>query len=545
MFTQKLQHRYHTQILILGGGIGGCAAALAATNLGISVILVEETDWIGGQLTTQMVPPDEHRWIEEQGCTRSYQFFRQRIRKYYRKNCPFSKKSKQKKFLNPGLGTVSNLCFEPKIGLKVLSSMLRPALKKGQLKILYYHKATEVSVQSDRIKSVQLLDLIHDSEKTIHAQYILDATELGDILPLSDTEYITGAESKKETGELHAVDGDSEPNNVQAFTWGMAVGYDPKPNASHVIKKPNNYKFWKDFKPKLKPSWPGKLLNNTFCDPITLKPRSLPIFKKNNEDLQNKITDFWTYRRIVSRYHYPSNQKPNEVTILNWPQNDYFMGNIIDKSEKQIEKHTQASRELTLSLLYWLQTEAPRSDGSIGYPGLYPRPDISGTSDGLAKSIYFRESRRIKAKFTITEAHIGATMLENSKPSGSSSVLKAKYFPDSVGIGSYRIDLHPSTGGNNYIDIKSLPFQIPLRALLPIRMRNLLPACKNIGTTHITNGCYRLHPVEWNIGEVAGSLASFCIIRKKEPHQIAEKKNLIMEFQNLLRKNGVQLHWSF
>ena len=38
---------------------------------------------------------------------------------------------------------------------------------------------------------------------------------------------------------------------------------------------------------------------------------------------------------------------------------------------------------------------------------------------------------------------------------------------------------------DNYIDISSLPFQIPLGALIPERVENLLPACKNIGTTHI------------------------------------------------------------
>ncbi|MER3406344.1 MAG: FAD-dependent oxidoreductase, partial [Chloroflexota bacterium] len=64
-------------------------------------------------------------------------------------------------------------------------------------------------------------------------------------------------------------------------------------------------------------------------------------------------------------------------------------------------------------------------------------------------------------------------------------------FFDGVGVGCYRIDLHPSTGYDNYIDIDSLPFQIPLGALLPVRVRNLLPACKNLGVTHITNGCYR------------------------------------------------------
>ncbi|MEE3917727.1 FAD-dependent oxidoreductase [Micromonospora sp. BRA006-A] len=66
-------------------------------------------------------------------------------------------------------------------------------------------------------------------------------------------------------------------------------------------------------------------------------------------------------------------------------------------------------------------------------------------------------------------------------------------YPDSIGVGMYRIDLHPSTGGDNYIDVGSCPFEIPLGALIPQRMENLLPAGKNIGTTHITNGRYR-HP---------------------------------------------------
>ena len=88
---------------------------------------------------------------------------------------------------------------------------------------------------------------------------------------------------------------------------------------------------------------------------------------------------------------------------------------------------------------------------------------------------------------------------------GSKRMSWPRLFADSVGVGSYRIDLHPSTGGMNYIDISSLPFQIPLGALIPRRIENLLPACKNLGTTHITNGCYRLHPVEWAIGEAAGA----------------------------------------
>src|SRR5439155_21149934 len=98
--------------------------------------------------------------------------------------------------------------------------------------------------------------------------------------------------------------------------------------------------------------------------------------------------------------------------------------------------------------------------------------------------------------------------------------LTAERFPDSVGVGSYRIDLHPSSGGDNYIDVSSLPFQIPLGALIPQRVENLLAGCKNLGVTHITNGCYRLHPVEWNIGEAAGMLVAQCLRKKLPPRGV-------------------------
>jgi hypothetical protein len=81
-------------------------------------------------------------------------------------------------------------------------------------------------------------------------------------------------------------------------------------------------------------------------------------------------------------------------------------------------------------------------------------------------------------------------------------------------------DLHPTSGGDNSIDISSLPFQTPLGALLPVRVENLLPACKNLGVTHITNGCYRLHPVEWNIGEAVGVLIAFCVKGKRVPREV-------------------------
>ncbi|MCH5377519.1 MAG: FAD-dependent oxidoreductase, partial [Planctomycetes bacterium] len=81
---------FHADVAIIGGSLGGCAAALTALRNGLRVVMTEETAWIGGQLTSQAVPPDEHRWIETHGANQSYRELRTRIRDYYRRNYPLT-----------------------------------------------------------------------------------------------------------------------------------------------------------------------------------------------------------------------------------------------------------------------------------------------------------------------------------------------------------------------------------------------------------------------------------------------------------------------
>jgi hypothetical protein len=107
----------------------------------------------------------------------------------------------------------------------------------------------------------------------------------------------------------------------------------------------------------------------------------------------------------------------------------------------------------------------------------------------------------------------------------------------------YRIDLHPSTGGDNYIDVECSPFEIPLGALVPARTTNLIAAAKNIGTTHITNGAYRLHPVEWNIGEAAGELAAFCLSEHLRPGDVVGHAPAFRRYERRLHDVGVETHW--
>jgi hypothetical protein len=527
-------------ILIVGGGTGGVAAALGAAAMGKSVILTEQYEWIGGQLTSQAVPPDENATLRSNkgGGTRRYLDFRSRVRDYYRRNYPLTDKAKHDPKLNPGGGGVSPICMEPRIALAALEEMLAPHRTTGCVRVMTRFKPISADVESDRIRSITLQSA-HDNHKlTVSAPYIIDATELGDLLPLTKTEYVSGAESQKQTDEPHAT-ASPQSDNVQALTWCFAAALDPDPGANHTIDKPEQYERWRDYVPHLAPPWPGKLLSWTYSYPHDCTPIARTLF---SHEVKGR-SDFWTYRKIVRNDIYIEGYKPHEVTLVNWPMNDYLEHNIIDQPAENVAVFLREAKQLSLSLMYWMQTEAPRGDDKTGYPGLYLRPDLMGTEDGLAQAPYIRESRRIKAIFTVSEKHVGLFGRYGVDRHGHKPDMTAEQFPDSVGIGHYNIDLHPSTSGRNYIDIPSLPFQIPLGALIPIRMKNLLAGCKNLGVTHITNGCYRLHPVEWNIGESAGLLAGLCSDKKTSPRAVREKKDLLDEFQRLLKDQGVPLSW--
>ncbi|HEV3144874.1 MAG TPA: FAD-dependent oxidoreductase [Gemmataceae bacterium] len=532
---QERAKELSADVVIIGGGTGGCAAALAVARMGLRAILTEETDWIGGQLTSQAVPPDEHPWIESFGCTRLYRQFRDGVRDYYRRHYPLTAEARALPYLSPGNGNVSKLCCEPRVALAVLHEMMAPHLSAGRIRLLLNHRPLRADVDGDRVKSVTVRDLRSGQERTFSAPVFIDATELGDLLPLTKTEYVIGAESQKETGEPHAP-AEAKPLNQQAFTWCFAIDY--LLGEDHTIARPPEFDFWQTYVPDLKPAWPGPLLSWKMSEPITLKERQVSFDPTGPGTGLN----LWRYRRIADAKQFREGTYPSDICLVNWPQNDYWLGPLCEVSEEEAQKHLRRGKQLSLSLLYWMQTQAPRPDGKAGWKRLRLREDLVGTADGLAKAAYIRESRRIKAEFTVKEQHVG-TDARQQMTARKREELTAERFPDSVGVGSYRIDLHPSSGGDNYIDVSSLPFQIPLGTLLPVRMENLLPACKNLGVTHITNGCYRLHPVEWNIGEAAGYLASFSLRKKEPPRQARINAKALAEFQALLRNSGVELEW--
>ncbi|UZP39252.1 hypothetical protein NXS19_007068 [Fusarium pseudograminearum] len=529
---------FSTDILVVGGGLGGVGAALGALRRGRRVLLTEEYEWLGGQLTSQAVPPDEHTWVEQFGVTRSYRALRDGVRQYYRDNYPLTEDARRRPQLNPGAGHVSKLCHEPRVAVAVIEAMLMPFIGSGLLVVMKRVKAVSCVMLGQVVQSVTFRKLDTPDTFTVDAKYVIDATELGDLLPMSKTPYVTGFESRKDTGEPSAPE-EAQPQNSQAVSICFAV--DHIEGEDNTIPKPEKYDHWRKCHPDF---WGAPLLGLKAPHPRTLEIVEREFTPNPNDDPALVISDqrksggdmnLWTFRRIAAKDNFTSGAYQSDICLVNWPMIDYFEKPIIDVSETELQERLAEAASLSYSMLYYLQTDCPRADGKgTGYPGLRLRGDITGTEHGLAMAPYVRESRRIKAVTTIVEQGLSLDVR------GSKG---AVHYPDSVGVGMYRIDLHPSTGGDNYIDVACCPFEIPLGALIPLERPNLLAASKNIGTTHITNGCYRLHPVEWNIGEAAGLLAAHCLDQDLAPHDVQGKKELFKEFQDMIIKEGIETEW--
>lgn len=555
----------HTDILIVGGTTGGVSAALAACALGARVVMVEATDWIGGQLTAQAVPPDENRWVESFGSSASYRRMREGVRAWYRTHRRLTPAALASPALNPGGGWVSRLCAEPRVIHAVLVEMLRPHVESGRLRVLTGLTLAACENDGDFVKSARFVptpglqrsDAAHahtDSHAhgvTIEATFVLDATDLGDVLEHAHVEHAIGAEHANVYGEMHGRMDKTHPMDQQAVSWCFALEH--RTGEHHVISRPAAYDFWRSYVPTMRDgsTWTGPLFDWTVPSHNAEGKRRFRLVPWPDEPDAGEW-EMWRYRRIVDRAMYatPSDEHP-DVALINMVQMDYWQKPLLGVSKTEREAALAGAREQSLCLLYWMQTEAPRHDGGVGYPGLRLRGDELGTRDGFAKACYIREPRRLIARTIMHEGHVGTQQRAREGKNTAAfhwadapdQLGTCEPFADSVGIGHYLIDLHPSCAGRQSVYVPAAPFRIPMGSLIPKRVRNVLAAGKCLGVSHVVNGATRMHQVEWTIGEAAGTLAAWCVSSGREPQGVHEDAGAVVEVQKRLGAMGVPVRW--
>ena len=495
-------------VVILGGGLGGSAAALVATQRVRHVCMTDPTNWVGGQMTSQGISAfDDNEWIETTGATRSFQVLRQKIREHY---APLLREGiKADSSLNPGLCWVSYECSEATVDHAILRSMLEPYVRSGKLSLFLRTAPVAVVKQNDTIQSVVVYGFESRRFLRLTGTVFIDATELGEFLPLAGADFVTGAEARTETGEPDAPM-QADPSAAQSFTYAFVL----EQRAKHRdIAKPTGYENYA----------PHFSFQATDADGKTY---SYGMYAK----LAGTPGSFWTYRRLIAAEQFKPGTFSSDLSMINWDSNDVCDQGLLSADPMEEARALQHGKQVSVAFAWWLQHDVPRDDrNGTGYPDVAMVDQALGSADGLSQFPYVREARRMKALRTIHEQDV------------ATGGARAVAFDDSVGIGQYPIDIH-ACGSSPHLP-PSKPYQIPLGAVLSRNVSNLVAASKNIGTTHITNGAYRVHPTEWAIGSAAGMVASAAVEQRVAPREILRVPARLRELQWALITAGQPLVW--
>jgi FAD dependent oxidoreductase len=510
-------------IVIVGASFGGVSAALSAARYGKRIALVDAGADVGGQATAEGLT----RWDESApvlspytyGSSKSYQVLKDDIRGWYRTYTKVGPGGHAPDF-NPGFAS-SGHPFSA--DCNVTETVLRQLLKdvEGNVTLMLGRAVRDAAIGNGQIASLEF-----DDGETIEATIFVDATGLGDLLPICGVSWFIGAESKFDTEEPHAEE-QASPGHVQPITVSIAVEHRPE-GEQHVIAPPPNY------------------------SPALIAAQDFNVYNKRNGMIggvfssANSPNPGWetlfNYRQYVDHRNFADPNYACDRSVINVGCNDYQEAVIPTGDPAKDAAIVEDARAVSIAYLYWLQTEAPRDDGSgKGYPNLMVRRDIFGRADGTAPQAYIRESRRItKPIVRILEQHIAVA--DPHAP----GVRAPMNFSDSCGICMYGIDVHqvygpPATPWVGGINVR--PFQIPLGSLIPTDVSNLITACKNIGATHLTSGAYRVHPGEWAIGEAAGVLAAYCVGQSILPAQTLANSSRVAALQLRLLEQGVPIFW--
>jgi len=444
-------------IIIVGGGTSGIASAIQSSRLGSKTLLIEESNWLGGMMTSAGVSAMDGNYKMPSGFLKE---FRDSLVSHYGHLDSLK------------TGWVSNLMFEPSIGNRILKDI---AGSEKNLTILYGTTIDKV------VKDKKFTLKTKENAVTYKSKILIDATELGDLIPKLNLPYFIGMDSSKRFKEDIAPEFSNDI--VQDLTYVIILKDFGKPM---TINQPKNYN-----------------KNEFIC--------SYDSGECNEQDKK-----LWSNEKLISY-----GQLPNKKYMINWPinGNDFYV-NSIEMNDEQRFINYEKAKEKSLRFLYFIQTEMGFSNLSIDYDE-YP------SKDGLPLIPYHRESRRSIGKVTLTLNDIKSPYTQQNS-----------LYRTGIAVGDYPVDHHHGAY-SNYSNLPKLDFypvpsySVPIGSLVPENIDNFIVIEKSISVSNLVNGTSRLQPVVMQIGQASGVLASLAILKKKNINQIK-----IREVQSEILKNS-------
>lgn len=470
-----MKEKITTDILVVGGSTGGTTAAIQSARYGIKTVLVTEFSWLGGMLTTAGVSAPDGNELAAWQTGIWGQYWR-------------SLQQQQPGGLDNAW--VSILTYDPGIGAKILADWVE---ELPNLEWIVGYVPLEVYRQKNSIMGVGFAKKDCLKDFIVEAKITIDGTELGALLALGEIPHRWGWEMQAEFNEPSAPiipNGLTNKYPIQAPTWVFMLQEYPNDLAETI-------------------------------SPFSPSSTKLSCF---NGAWDNYGADkFLNYGRL-----------PDNRYMINWPicGNDYGenLGRLIE-SERSQQEFWQEAYHHSLNFAYFLQSQLGNRYGLA--QNIFPHqqdtdPNSVVINSAFALHPYYRESRRLQGKVTITENDI----LPVKNGSVAKLPINSTGEVSSIAIGNYAND-HHYPGREFTLQPKSIlwggrltgtPFTIPYDALWSEEIENFLVCEKNISVSHIANGSTRLQPVVMNIGQAAGMAAALCIESKCQPRELPVRK---------------------
>ena len=445
-------------VIVIGGGAGGTSAAIQSARNGAKTLLIEETNWLGGMLTSAGVSAVDGNYKLPSGF---WGEFKDSLVSHYGSLEALK------------TGWVSNTLFEPRVGNQILKSI---AKNENNLKILFSTEVNSV-IKLDLHKTEHYNFNVKSSKGNFSSKVLIDATELGDVLPMIDEDYDLGMDSREMYGEDIA----PEKNNdiIQDLTFVMILKNYKK---SVKIEKPKNYD-------------PSEF----YCSTASI-------------NCPESDKALWTPKQMMNY-----GELPNGKIMINWPiyGNDYY-SNLIEMNYDERNEVFKNAKEKSLRYLYYIQDE-------LGYDNYSLSDEEFDTDDNFPPIPYYREARRIKGKVTFSLDYI-------KKPFDQIHPL----YRTGILVGDYPVDHHHDAHPDRY-NLPQLAFypipsySLPIGSIISKKNPNFLVAEKSISVSNLVNGTTRLQPVVLQIGQIAGLIASESVKNNINTHQI-DVRNIQKKF---------------
>ncbi|MDX2244073.1 MAG: FAD-dependent oxidoreductase [Leptolyngbyaceae cyanobacterium bins.302] len=568
------QETWNCDVVVIGGSLGGVAAASHAMQSGAVTCLIELTPWLGGQISSQGVSAlDESQEMRsEASFSQSWTNFKQLIAGQPVQLPAWTGISAGKQVNDINSCWVGLLCFPPHAGATAAEQLLKTSAAKAPGSRWSHStafKGAEFDPTGRLITSVYAVrrtprnpnyipkgrlsselptwyawESNNEFEKIplkIQASpgkrlIVIDATDTNELIGWARVPYRLGSDSLATTGERNASRWDNA-DCTQAFTYPFALGIRDDAGASLKTLE------------TLESVYPKEEHRSDF------DLQGFPVFTGRS---------VFNYRRIVSTAPddpYTSTPQPGDITAINWNRgNDWkFMDPPLILNTEALDTSGQRQNWMgglslealqhaefhALLFAHWL-LEHHSKELPLAY--LVGTDSPMNTLSGLSMTPYIREGRRIvgqraynQREFAVREADLRRDMQE-ARDFSPSAIARIHYSIDIHGCRYRKTDKDGEASSASVMEDVVRPTLIPLEALIPQGIDNLLVGGKGIAVTHIANGMTRIHQSEWSIGAAAGATAGWLVTQPQlaavKPSDISAKR-LMPQLRQHMNQQGL------